>query len=112
MSACEDHPLLLPQQGREVLPLHHTPSPHKSTYFQNIGEQLWILLDLRAEDTGELNFFLFREGPRACPTQAEKFLKEEQGRNPEGWGVGERRPYAQAAHVPLVLTCTGLWTLR
>lgn len=66
--------------------------PHRSTYFQNIGQQLWILLYLRAEDTGELNFLLFCEGSRACPSKSEKFLQEEQDRHPEGWGVGKGSP--------------------
>lgn len=84
--------LLPPQQGQEGSPNAPYPGPRTNTYFQNIRQQLWILLDLRAEDSGELNFFLFREGSRDCPTKSEKFLKEERRRNPEEWGAGKQRP--------------------
>lgn len=51
------------------------PVLRRSAYFQDVGEQLWILLDLGAEDTGELHLLLLCEGSRDCPTKSEKFLE-------------------------------------
>lgn len=47
----------------------------RGTHFQDVGEQGWILLDLGAEDSGELHLLLFCEGSRNCPTKSEKFLE-------------------------------------
>lgn len=89
------------------------PVPHGGTHLQDVGEQGRILLDLGAEDGGELHLLLFCEGSRNCPTKPEKFLEAEQDRNREARVAGKREgftPRRPLASWPL--TCTGLWTLR
>lgn len=46
------------------------------THFQDVGEQGWILLDLGAEDGGELHLLLLCEGSGSSP-KPEKFLEGE-----------------------------------
>lgn len=85
----------------------------RGAHFQDVGEQGWVLLDLGAEDSGELHFLLFCEGPRNGPTKPEKFLEGEQDRNRGDWVAGKRG--GLTPRPPLAswsLTCTGLWTLR
>lgn len=45
------------------------------THFQDVSEQGWVLLDLGAEDSGELYLLLFCKGSWNCPTKPEKFLE-------------------------------------
>lgn len=49
--------------------------PHRGAHFQDVGEQGWVLLDLGAEDGGELYLLLFCLGTRNCPTKSEKLLE-------------------------------------
>lgn len=48
----------------------------RDTHFQDVGEQGWILLDLGAEDGGELHLLLFCEGSGSSP-KPEKVLEGE-----------------------------------
>lgn len=59
------------------LPWVKTPSllSPRRTHFQDVGEQGWVLLDLGAEDGGELYLLLFCKGSRDGPTKPEKFLE-------------------------------------
>ena len=85
----------------------------RGAHFQDVGEQGWILLDLGAENGGELHLLLFCLGSRNCPTKSEKLLEGRQDRNRREWGSREEK--GLTLRHPLVswsLTCTGLWTLR